>query len=85
MRPSACSTRAARSRTRDEARRELRKLGARAESRGQAATEDSGIGSLTARELEIAELITDRLTNQEIAAKLFLSQKTVESHIRNPS
>ena len=70
-------------RTRDEARRELRKLGARSESRGKAAAEDSGIGSLTRRELEIAELIRDRLTNPEIAAKLFLSQKTVESHIRN--
>ncbi len=70
-------------RTRDEARRELRKLGARSEARGKAAAEESGIGSLTKRELEIAELIRDRLTNPEIAAKLFLSQKTVESHIRN--
>ena len=39
--------------------------------------------SLTKRELEIAELITDRLTNPEIADKLFLSKKTIESHIRN--
>ena len=70
-------------RMRDEGRRELRKLGARAEVRGRAAAADSGIGSLTAREREISELITERMTNKEIAAHLFLSEKTIESHIRN--
>ncbi len=70
-------------RLRDDMRRELRKLGARAEVRGPATAEDSGMGSLTKRELEVAELITDRLTNPEIAEKLFLSKKTIETHIRN--
>jgi DNA-binding NarL/FixJ family response regulator len=70
-------------RVRDEMRRELRKLGARAEVRGPASAEDSGLGSLSKRELEIVELITDRLTNPQIAEKLFLSKKTIESHIRN--
>ena len=70
-------------RFRDEMRRELRKLGARAEVRGPATGDDSGMASLTKREREIAELITDRLTNPQIASKLFLSKKTVESHIRN--
>jgi DNA-binding NarL/FixJ family response regulator len=70
-------------RMRDQARRELRKLGARAEVRGPATVEDSGTESLTNREREIAELITDRLTNQEIAERLFLSKKTIESHTRN--
>ena len=70
-------------RFRDDMRRELRKLGARAEVRGPATAEDAGMASLTKRELEIAELITDRLTNPQIAGKLFLSKKTVESHIRN--
>ena len=70
-------------RERDLMRRELRKLGARAETRGPATAEDAGMASLTGRELEIAELVTDRKTNKEIAADLFLSEKTVESHLRN--
>ena len=70
-------------RVRDEMRRELRKLGARAEPRGPATAGDSGIEALTKRELEIAGLVTDRLTNREIATALFLSDKTVESHVRN--
>ena len=70
-------------RLRDDMRRELRKLGARAEVRGPATAEDSGMAALTKRELEIVELITDRLTNPQIAEKLFLSTKTIESHIRN--
>ena len=70
-------------RVRDEMRRELRRLGARAEPRGPAGTGDTGVSSLTKRELEIAGLVTDRLTNREIATTLFLSDKTVESHIRN--
>ena len=41
------------------------------------------MSALTGRELEIAELIVDRKTNTEIARELFLSKKTVETHIRN--
>jgi ATP/maltotriose-dependent transcriptional regulator MalT len=70
-------------RMRDEARRELRRLGARAEVRGPATADDAGLGSLTDREREISELITEGLTNKQIAAQLFLSEKTIESHIRN--
>jgi ATP/maltotriose-dependent transcriptional regulator MalT len=71
-------------RYRDEAERELRKLGHRIHRRtrpGKAGA--TGIESLTARELEVARLVVDRKTNPEIAAKLFLSQKTVETHMRN--
>ena len=70
-------------RARDELRRELRRLGARAEARGPAAEGESGIASLTKRELEIAELVTARKTNREIASELFLSGKTIESHMRH--
>ncbi|HSE81226.1 MAG TPA: BREX system ATP-binding domain-containing protein [Gaiellaceae bacterium] len=70
-------------RARDELRRELRRLGARAEPRGPGSREKSGVAALTEREREIAGLVTDRRTNREIAAALFLSEKTVESHLRS--
>jgi DNA-binding CsgD family transcriptional regulator len=41
------------------------------------------VDSLTGRELEVARLVVDRRTNTEIAAELFLSIKTVETHMRN--
>jgi DNA-binding NarL/FixJ family response regulator len=31
----------------------------------------------------VARLVVDRKTNPEIASDLFLSQKTVETHLRN--
>ena len=43
----------------------------------------TGLESLTERELQVAHLIVDRRTNAEIADALFLSPKTVETHIRN--
>jgi DNA-binding NarL/FixJ family response regulator len=46
-------------------------------------TEGPGIAALTRRELEIARRIVDRQTNRQIAEELFLSKKTVETHIRN--
>ena len=38
---------------------------------------------LTARETEITKLAANRLTNQEIADKLFVSLPTVKSHLQN--
>ena len=67
-----------------EAERELRKLGHAVHRRSRPGKADEdGIASLIARELELARLVVDRKTNPEIAAALFLSQKTVESHLRN--
>ena len=39
--------------------------------------------ALTPREEEILRLLCARQTNAEIAAELFLSIRTVESHVRN--
>ena len=66
-----------------EAERELRKLGRNVYRRSARGTADDGLSSLTARELELARLVVDRKTNPQIAAELFLSQKTVETHLRN--
>jgi DNA-binding CsgD family transcriptional regulator/tetratricopeptide (TPR) repeat protein len=63
----------------DEAARELRRLGRRVARRGRAVT--TGDAGLTGRELEVARLVTAGKTNREIAAELFLSEKTVETHL----
>jgi DNA-binding NarL/FixJ family response regulator/tetratricopeptide (TPR) repeat protein len=71
-------------RYRDAAERELRKLGHRIHRRTRPGkTDATGIESLTERELQLARLVVDRKTNSQIAAELFLSQKTVETHLRN--
>jgi DNA-binding NarL/FixJ family response regulator len=69
---------------RDRVERELGKLGHRIHRRTRPGNADgNGIETLTARELQIAQLVVDRRTNPQIAAELFLSNKTVESHLRN--
>lgn len=45
--------------------------------------ETNTIPILSSREKEVLELIADGMTNPQIAAKLFLSQHTVDSHRKN--
>lgn len=70
-------------RHRDRVEHELGRLGHRTSRRSRPAAEGTGLESLTGREREVAQLLVERMTNAEIAEKLFLSEKTVESHLRN--
>jgi ATP/maltotriose-dependent transcriptional regulator MalT len=65
----------------DEAARELRKLGLRVARPGARGARADGVGRLSAREREVADLVATGRTNREIATELFLSEKTVENHL----
>jgi DNA-binding CsgD family transcriptional regulator len=54
-----------------QATRELRQLGRR----------EAGSAALTARELQIAELVADGNSNRQIAAALVISERTVGTHL----
>ena len=71
-------------RYRDAAEREWRKLGGHPPTRARAKeASGEGLDALSRRERDVARLVVDRRTNPEIAAELFLSVKTVETHMRN--
>src|SRR3990170_1338627 len=44
---------------------------------------DESIRSLTKREMEILRLVAEGLTNEEIGKKIFISEKTVKTHLTN--
>ena len=58
------------------ARTELRAAGGRSSG-----PEGSGIGALTASERRVAELAAEGLSNPEIAQALYVTRKTVETHL----
>jgi DNA-binding CsgD family transcriptional regulator len=62
------------------------RAGIRADAPGEAAEAADAGGSeshrLSAREAEVMSLIADGQTNGQIAARLFLAEKTVKNHVR---
>lgn len=64
-----------------EAVRELRRLGRRIPAQRTDTLAIGGLPGLTARERQVAELITRGCSNREIADKLVLSVRTVTTHV----
>jgi DNA-binding CsgD family transcriptional regulator len=52
---------------------------------GRSRSSDRPLGvdwsSLTRREAEVLEAVRERLTNAEVGARFFISERTVESHV----
>jgi len=65
----------------DAAARELRRLGQRVLRRVRRQDAGAGATALSSREREVAGLVAAGKTNKHIAAALYLSEKTIESHL----
>lgn len=68
-------------RQRDQAVRELRRLGQRVGRGGRRASGTNGAMALSGREREISEMVADGHTNKEIGDALLISTRTVERHL----
>ena len=66
---------------RDRALARTRALGIRRSSREPHRDADHGWAALTATEARIAALVRDGLTNREIGTRLFVSPRTVQTHV----
>ena len=63
------------------------RAGAAPQGAGEAPHEAAGpggaAGPLAKREADVAQLVADGLTNKQIGARLFISERTVDSHVRS--
>jgi len=55
----------------------------KSQTRDAAPQLDESLKALTRRELEILRLVAEGLTNEEIGKKIFISEKTVKTHLTN--
>ena len=65
----------------DAAARELRRLGHRGRRRARGAPSGTITAGLSPREQEVAALVAAGKRNRDVASALFVSEKTVESHL----
>ena len=63
------------------ARARLRALGVTSVPRGPREETRANLAGLTARQVEVLDLLRENLTNAQIAARLVLSVKTVDNHV----
>ena len=62
-------------------RRQLRERGARSIPRGPRSPTRRNPAGLTERQVEVLRLVADGLTNAQIADRLVLSVRTVDTHV----